>query len=80
LEHSLYLDSDFADAHMELASVLHQLGDHRAARMEFNEALRLKPGDVNALFNCGNLMRDMGDFKGAEKMYREVRKLRHDGR
>ncbi len=73
LEHSLFLNSDFADAHVELASALHQLGDHKAAKMEYQVALRLRPGDTDTLFNYGNLLRDVGDFKEAEQMYRKVR-------
>lgn len=74
LEHSLFLNADFADAHVELASVLHQMGDHRAAKMEMMDALKLAPGDVDVKYNYGNLLRDMGEFKGAEKLYREVRR------
>ncbi|GAB2272479.1 hypothetical protein Dimus_007303 [Dionaea muscipula] len=44
LEEAIIIKSDFADAHCDLASPLHALGDDERAVVEFQKAIDLQPG------------------------------------
>jgi tetratricopeptide (TPR) repeat protein len=63
----------FADAHCDLASALHAIGeDDERAICEFQKALDLKPDHVDALYNFAGLFKDMGRYQRAAEMYSKV--------
>ncbi|KAA8528708.1 hypothetical protein F0562_036063 [Nyssa sinensis] len=72
LEEAIYMKSDYADAHCDLASALHAMGDDDNAIKEFQKAIDLKPGHVDALYNLGGLYMDMGRYQRASEMYTRV--------
>ncbi|KAL0369114.1 UNVERIFIED_CONTAM: putative TPR repeat-containing protein [Sesamum calycinum] len=72
LEEAIYMKNDYADAHCDLASALHAMGDDENAIKEFQKAIDLKPGHVDALYNLGGLYMDMGRYQRASEMYTRV--------
>ncbi|KAH1030305.1 hypothetical protein J1N35_046181 [Gossypium stocksii] len=63
---------DYADAHCDLGSALHALGEDERAIEVFQKAIDLKPGHVDALYNLGGLYMDLGRFQRASEMYTRV--------
>ena len=59
---------DFGDAmlHDDFGSVLHQLGDQRAALDQYRRAVALEPRSAQHHFNLAAVLRYLGDADGAE--------------
>ncbi|MCO5600435.1 hypothetical protein L7F22_054548 [Adiantum nelumboides] len=73
LREAIVLKPDFADAHCDLGSTLHALGeDNEGAIHEFQKALDLKPDHMEALYNLGGLFKDIGRYQRAAEMYSKV--------
>ncbi|XP_024968918.1 uncharacterized TPR repeat-containing protein At1g05150-like isoform X2 [Cynara cardunculus var. scolymus] len=64
--------AEAGDAHCDLASALHAIGDDENAIKEFQKAIDLKPGHVDALYNLGGLYMDMGRYQRASEVYTRV--------
>lgn len=73
LTEAISLKLDFADAHCDLGSTIHAIGDddERAIR-EFQSAVDLKPDHMEALYNLGGLFKDIGRYRMAADMYAKV--------
>ncbi|KAL5674313.1 hypothetical protein ACJX0J_018619, partial [Zea mays] len=69
---AIFLKEDYADAHCDLGSALHAVGEDDRAIQEFQTAIDLKPGHVDALYNLGGLNMDVGRFVRAAEMYTRV--------
>ncbi|MCO5567212.1 hypothetical protein L7F22_020901 [Adiantum nelumboides] len=73
LREAIVLKPDFADAHCDLGSTLHALGEDKdGAVHEFQKALDLKPDHMEALYNLGGLFKDIGRYQRAAEMYSKV--------
>ena len=64
----------FADAalHGDVASLLHQLGDHPGSLRHYASAARLEPGNAELHYNRGAIERYLGDAGAAELTFDEV--------
>ena len=69
---ALELEPDFADAHVNLGRILHELGDVYAALVHYRAALSLRPGDTTAAFNVGVALEDLGATVDAIAAYRRA--------
>lgn len=67
---ALALDSDHADAHLDLGRLLHEAGDPAAAETHYRRAVALRPGDATAAFNLGVALQDLGRQEQAVEAYR----------
>jgi eukaryotic-like serine/threonine-protein kinase len=66
-------------AHVNLGGILCDVQhDYPAAAAQYNEALRLKPDHVLALFGLGNVLREQGQLDEAAAAYRECIRLKPD--
>jgi len=59
-------DFDVPPLHAELATLLHQFGDHAAAVAQYDRALRFDPRNAGHHFNRAAVLRYLGDSAGAE--------------
>ncbi|CAA6664952.1 unnamed protein product [Spirodela intermedia] len=73
---AIFLSPAYADAHCDLGSALHALGEDERAIQEFQKAIDLKPGHVDALYNLGGLFMAVGRFPRASEMYTRVLSVR----
>jgi tetratricopeptide (TPR) repeat protein len=69
---SLELEPEFADAHVNLGRLLHEMGDVYAALVHYRAALSLRPGDATAAFNVGVALEDLGATVDAVAAYRRA--------
>ncbi len=69
---------DFGDAivHDDFGSVLHQLGDQRAALDQYRRAVALDPRNAQHRFNHAAVLRYLGDVDGAEAEFSAAISLR----
>jgi predicted Zn-dependent protease len=74
---AIALDTHYAFSHAYLGEILHRTGDHAAALVHFEEALRRQPGDSLVLANLGALYLGAGRFQEAAAALRNV--LAKDG-
>ncbi|MDH7601885.1 MAG: tetratricopeptide repeat protein [Armatimonadota bacterium] len=65
-------------AHLNLAVALEARGDYESARRHYEEALRLQPNWVHALYNYAVFLSRMGDEASAMAVYRKVVRLQPD--
>ncbi|KAE8712642.1 Detected protein of confused Function [Hibiscus syriacus] len=72
LEEAIFMKPDYSDAHCDLASALHGMGEDERAIEVFQKAIDLKPDHVDALYNLGGLYMDLGKFQRASEMYTRV--------
>ncbi|KAH7295466.1 hypothetical protein KP509_27G049500 [Ceratopteris richardii] len=73
LKEAIAIQPDFADAHCDLGSTLHAIGeDNESAINEFQKALDLKPDHVEALYNLGGMFKDIARYQRAADMYSKV--------
>ncbi len=77
-EVALRLDPDYADAHLDLASVLLGLGRPQEAAVQCQETLRLMPHHIGARVNLGNALLQMGKVPEAAVEYEEALRLKPD--
>jgi tetratricopeptide (TPR) repeat protein len=69
---ALDLEPEFADAHVNLGRLLHEVGDVYAALVHYRAALSLRPGDATAAFNAGVALEDLGATVDAIAAYRRA--------
>jgi len=69
---ALELEPEFADAHVNLGRLLHEVGDVYAALVHYRAALSLRPGDATAAFNAGVALEDLGATVDAIAAYRRA--------
>lgn len=69
---ALELEPEFADAHVNLGRLLHEVGDVYAALVHYRAALSLHPGDTTASFNVGVALEDLGATVDAITAYRRA--------
>jgi tetratricopeptide (TPR) repeat protein len=69
---ALELEPEFADAHVNLGRLLHEVGDVYAALVHYRAALSLRPGDTTAAFNVGVALEDLGATVDAVAAYRRA--------
>jgi len=69
---ALELEPEFADAHVNLGRLLHEVGDVYAALVHYKAALSLRPGDATAAFNVGVALEDLGATVDAITAYRRA--------
>jgi tetratricopeptide (TPR) repeat protein len=69
---ALELEPEFADAHVNLGRLLHEVGDVYAALVHYRAALSLRPGDATAAFNVGVALEDLGATVDAIAAYRRA--------
>jgi tetratricopeptide (TPR) repeat protein len=69
---ALELEPEFADAHVNLGRLLHEVGDVYAALVHYRAALSLRPGDTTAAFNVGVALEDLGATVDATTAYRRA--------
>ena len=69
---ALELEPEFADAHVNLGRLLHEVGDVYAALVHYRAALSLRPGDTTAAFNVGVALEDLGATVDAITAYRRA--------
>jgi tetratricopeptide (TPR) repeat protein len=69
---ALKLEPEFADAHVNLGRLLHEVGDVYAALVHYRAALSLRPGDATAAFNAGVALEDLGATVDAIAAYRRA--------
>lgn len=60
---------DFAAAHSNLASALHQQGHQSIALFHVKEAIRIAPNFADAYSNLGNILKDMSQLQNAVQCY-----------
>jgi tetratricopeptide (TPR) repeat protein len=63
------LKPDEAIFHLRLAATLEAIGEKDEARAEYEEAIKLMPGNGIPYFNLGNMMRDQGNISTALEYY-----------
>ena len=66
------IDSDFVDAHINLAAVKMQQNDLASARFHLQRALEIDPAHPNAHNNLGTLLFNTGDPDRAEAHFRKA--------
>lgn len=69
---ALELEPEFADAHVNLGRLLHEVGEVYAALVHYKAALSLRPGDTTAAFNVGVALEDLGASVDAITAYRRA--------
>jgi len=69
---ALTLEPEFADAHVNLGRLLHEVGDVYAALVHYRAALSLRAGDSTAAFNVGVALEDLGATVDAIAAYRRA--------
>eukprot|EP00250_Pteridium_aquilinum_P000217 c10241_g3_i1 orf=1-1827(-) len=73
LTEAITIKPDFADAHCDLGSTVHAIGeDDERAIQELQLAVDLKPDHMEALYNLGGLFKDIGRYRKAAEMYSKV--------
>lgn len=75
---ALALRRDFAEAHVNLAVLLHRRGREREAARHYQEALRARPGYPEAHFNYATMLAARGSAAGAATHFREALERRPD--
>jgi tetratricopeptide (TPR) repeat protein len=69
---ALEQEPEFAEAHVNLGRLLHEVGDVYAALVHYRAALSLRPGDTTAAFNVGVALEDLGATVDAITAYRHA--------
>jgi len=69
---ALEQEPDFAEAHVNLGRLLHEVGDVYAALVHYRAALALRPADTTAAFNVGVALEDLGATVDAITAYRRA--------
>ena len=72
LEEIIKARGDIAEAHFNLGWVRHGLGKYVQAIGHFEDGLRLRPGDAQALNQMALSQREAGRFKEAEGTWRQA--------
>jgi tetratricopeptide (TPR) repeat protein len=65
-------EPEFADAHVNLGRLLHEVGDVYAALVHYRAALSIRPSDATAAFNAGVALEDLGANADAIAAYRRA--------
>ncbi len=69
---TLAKNPDCAMAHNNLALILLGRGDTTQARAEFQDMVRLAPGDAEGHYNLANILADANDLSGATAQYEQA--------
>jgi Flp pilus assembly protein TadD len=64
------INPEYPEGHAELGRLFHKLNRKADARKHYDEALRLDPYNAFHHINLATLMRDEGDFSGADREYK----------
>lgn len=72
---ALSLDPDLAEARLNLGNIFLQEGDFSRAEIEFQEVLKLKPGDGLGYFNLGLVKIAQNDLAAAKAMFAQAERL-----
>jgi Flp pilus assembly protein TadD len=67
---AIRINQEYADGFGELGSLYHKLGRKADARRYYDQAIKLNPYNAYFHINLATLMRDEGDFSGADKEYK----------
>jgi tetratricopeptide (TPR) repeat protein len=71
-ERAIALDPSFADAHVNLGRLLHELGSAETAQRHYAAALEADPSHETAAFNLGVALEDLGRIDDALAAYRQA--------
>jgi len=71
-ERSLQLDTEHADAHLNLGRLIHEEGAAEEAESHYRTALRVRPKDSTATYNLGVALQDRGRLQEALTAYRRA--------
>lgn len=69
LTNILTLKADFQPAHNNLGVICWQMGDRHKALKHLHKACALDPSDAHAAYNLGEILKNLGDFAEAGKVY-----------
>jgi len=72
---ALELDSNHADAHVNLGRLDHEAGDAKSAEQHYRRALANRPDDATAAFNMGVALEDLGHSQRALEAYEKAARL-----
>jgi Tfp pilus assembly protein PilF len=76
LERAVALDSNLAEAHMELGNVLEMRGQREAARGELERAVQLDPKLSAAYYRLAQVYRKLGETTPAQKAVEKFQQLK----
>ncbi len=76
--HALRVTKNNYVAHLNLAVALESRGDYESARYHYEQALRLQPDWVHALYNYAVLHGRLGNKRSAMALYRKVVRIQPD--
>jgi tetratricopeptide (TPR) repeat protein len=76
LERAVALDSNLAEAHMELGNVLEMRGQMEAARGELERAVQLDPKLSAAYYRLAQVYRKLGETTPAQKAVEKFQQLK----
>jgi tetratricopeptide (TPR) repeat protein len=68
---ALEIDPDLAVAHNNLAIAYHDKGELENAIQALMSAMRLAPDDPDVIWNCGQVLIELGYLKDALKVYKD---------
>ena len=72
---ALELDSEHANAHINLGRLLQEASNLKDARTHYEEALRIEPDNLLAAFNLGTLFEETGQIRKAIHAYKKASSL-----
>ena len=72
---AIELNPNFAEAYLNLGSILSDLGNLQEAETYTRQAIKLNPNSANAHSNLGNILRDLDKLKEAEISTRKAIEL-----
>jgi len=78
LRRALRIKPDFAEAHDNLGSTLHDLGRLYEAEASYRRALEIKPDYVEAHNNLGSTLQNLGRHSEAEASYCRALEIKPD--
>ena len=70
LRDAIRIKPSYAEAYGELGHLYHKISRKKEARLFYNEAINRDPYNAYFPINLATLLRDEGDFAGADKEYR----------
>ena len=75
LEHAIILQSDFADAHLELGNARLLNNEPQLAVKSYLRIIELQPNSHITCFNLGNAYRGLGSWHKAVEYYKQATRL-----
>ncbi len=75
---SIELNPNIPEVHLNLGSILNDMGRPKEAEISFRKSIELKPDFTEAYSNLGNILRDLGQLDEAEISTRKALDLKPD--